>query len=64
MHAFIRDELVRQFGEAGQAIRILYGGSVRPANAASLLAVPNVSGALIGGASLNADDFLAIARAG
>ena len=64
MHAFIRDELVRQFGEAGHAIRILYGGSVRPTNAASLLAVPNVSGALIGGASLNADDFLAIARAG
>ena len=64
MHAFIRDELVRQFGEAGHAIRILYGGSVRPVNAAALLAVPDVSGALIGGASLNADDFLAIARAG
>jgi triosephosphate isomerase len=63
MHAFIREELVRQFGEAGQEIRILYGGSVRPANAASLLAVPHVGGALIGGASLKADDFLAIARA-
>jgi triosephosphate isomerase len=63
MHAFIREELVRQFGEAGQGIRILYGGSMRPANAASLLAVPHVGGGLIGGASLKADDFLAIARA-
>ena len=63
MHAFIREELVRQFGDAGQDIRILYGGSVRPANAASLLAVPHVGGALIGGASLKAEDFLAIARA-
>ncbi len=63
MHAFIREELVRQFGEAGQTIRILYGGSVKPSNAAALLAVPNVGGALIGGASLKADEFLAIARA-
>jgi len=63
MHAFIREELVRQFGEAGQSIRILYGGSMRPANAAALLAVPHVGGGLIGGASLKADDFLAIARA-
>ncbi len=63
MHAFIREELVRQFGDAGQAIRILYGGSVRGANATSLLAVPNVGGALIGGASLKADEFLTIARA-
>ncbi len=63
MHAFIRDELVRQFGDAGQTVRILYGGSVKAANAASLLAVPNVGGALVGGASLNAQEFLAIARA-
>jgi triosephosphate isomerase (TIM) len=63
MHAFIRAELVRQFGDAGQGIRILYGGSVRPANAPALLAVPDVAGALVGGASLNAADFLAIARA-
>lgn len=62
MHAFIREELVRQFGEAGEGIRILYGGSMRPANAASLLAVPHVGGGLIGGASLKAEDFLAIAR--
>jgi triosephosphate isomerase len=63
MHGFIREELVRQFGEAGEGILILYGGSMRPANAASLLAVPHVGGGLIGGASLNAADFLAIARA-
>ena len=63
MHAFIREELVRQFGEAGEIIRILYGGSVKAANAASLMAVPNVGGALVGGASLNAEEFLAIARA-
>jgi triosephosphate isomerase (TIM) len=63
MHAFIREELNRQFGEAGGRIRILYGGSVRPANAAALLALPDVNGALIGGASLKAEDFLAIARA-
>lgn len=63
MHAFIREELVRQFGDPGQSIRILYGGSVRAANAAALLAVPHVGGALVGGASLKAEEFLAIARA-
>jgi triosephosphate isomerase len=63
MHAFIREELVRQFGDAGRGIRILYGGSVNRGNAAALLAVPNVGGALVGGASLKPDDFLAIARA-
>jgi len=63
IHAFIREELVRQFGDAGQDIRILYGGSVRPQNAAALLSVPHVGGALVGGASLKAEDFLAIARA-
>ena len=63
MHAFIRDELVRQFREAGRAIGILYGGSVKPDNAARLLAIPEVGGALVGGASLVAADFLAIAAA-
>jgi triosephosphate isomerase len=63
MHGFIREELVRQFGDAGRTIRILYGGSVRPANAAALLAIPEVGGALVGGASLNPQDFVAIARA-
>ena len=63
MHAHIRATLVRLLGEAGKGVRILYGGSVRPANAAALLAVPEVGGALVGGASLKAADFLAIARA-
>ena len=63
MHLFIRETLVRQLGPAGAAIRILYGGSVRPANAAGLLAVPHVGGALVGGASLKAEEFLGIAKA-
>jgi triosephosphate isomerase len=63
MHAFIREELVRQFGDAGNTVRILYGGSVKASNAVSLMAVPDVGGALVGGASLNAEDFLTIARA-
>jgi len=63
MHLFIRGVLLRQLGPAGGDVRILYGGSVRPANAAELLAVPEVGGALVGGASLVAEDFLAIARA-
>jgi triosephosphate isomerase len=63
MHAFIRAELVRQFPATGGTIRILYGGSVKPSNAAELLALPDVGGALVGGASLVAADFLAIAAA-
>ena len=63
MHAFIRASLVRQFGRAGQGVLILYGGSVKPSNAAVLLAIPDVGGALVGGASLIAEDFLGIARA-
>lgn len=63
MHRDIRTALVQKLGEAGAAIRILYGGSVKPDNAAALLAVPEVGGALIGGASLSAAAFLAIARA-
>ena len=63
MHAHIRSALVARFGAAGTAMRILYGGSVKPSNAASLLAVPNVGGALVGGAALNPADFLAIAQA-
>ncbi len=59
---FIRAELRRQLGEAGDGLRILYGGSVKPGNAAALLAVPDVGGALVGGASLKAEEFLAIAR--
>jgi triosephosphate isomerase len=63
MHGFIRAELVRQFGDAGASVRILYGGSVNAKNAALLLGTPEVAGALVGGASLSADDFLAIASA-
>ncbi|NPD66498.1 triose-phosphate isomerase [Lichenicola cladoniae] len=63
MHAFIRAELVRQFGDAGHKTRILYGGSVNAKNAAGLLAVADVGGALVGGASLKAQDFFAIAAA-
>ncbi|MSP03694.1 MAG: triose-phosphate isomerase [Acetobacteraceae bacterium] len=62
MHGFIRQTLRRLLGDVGGTMRILYGGSVRPANAVSLLAVAEVGGALIGGASLKAEDFLAIAR--
>jgi triosephosphate isomerase len=63
MHGFIRDELDTRLGDAGAMVRILYGGSVKPSNAAALLALPEVGGALVGGASLVAEDFLAIARA-
>ena len=49
--------------EVASTVRILYGGSVKPGNAAELLGQPNIDGALIGGASLKADDFLAIALA-
>ena len=62
MHAWIRAELVRLLGPAGRGVRILYGGSVKPGNAAALMAVPEVGGALVGGASLKAEDFLGIAR--
>jgi triosephosphate isomerase len=63
MHGFIRATLVSHLGAAGHGMRILYGGSVKPSNAASLMALPNVGGALVGGASLVAEDFLAIAHA-
>jgi triosephosphate isomerase len=61
MHAAIRAALIAQFPETGAATPVLYGGSVKPGNAASLLALPEVGGALVGGASLNPADFLAIA---
>lgn len=64
MHAHIRARLTQRFGAAGAAVRILYGGSVKPENAATLLRLPEVGGALVGGASLDAASFLAIARAG
>jgi triosephosphate isomerase len=63
VHGFIRRTLRERFGEEGSKIRILYGGSVKPSNAKELLSVADVNGALVGGASLKADDFLAIAAA-
>ena len=62
MHGLVRRRLVARFGTEGEGIRILYGGSVKPANAKELLQVADVDGALVGGASLKADEFLAIAR--
>ena len=62
VHASIRAELKKIIGkEEGARTRILYGGSVKPTNAKELLAVPNVDGLLVGGASLKAEDFLTIA---
>jgi len=60
-HRFIRQRLCARLREDGQGVRILYGGSVKPANAGELLRVENVNGALVGGASLKAEEFLAIA---
>ncbi len=62
MHAFLRERLAERFDDASR-MRLLYGGSVKPGNAAELMAVPNVDGALVGGASLKAADFLRIAAA-
>ena len=63
MHAAIRSNLVERFGEKGSAIRILYGGSLKPQNAREILAVENVNGGLVGGASLLAKDFYTIISA-
>ena len=63
MHAGIRTVLVARFGEAGARVPILYGGSVKGSNAMEIMAVPEVGGALVGGASLKAADFLPIVRA-
>ena len=63
VHTLLRARLGERYGGAGDRIRILYGGSVKPDNARELMAVENVDGALVGGASLKAEDFLAIVRA-
>ena len=63
MHAHIRQCLVARLGPNGKDLRILYGGSVKPSNARDILALPEVGGALVGGASLKAADFEAIFRA-
>jgi triosephosphate isomerase len=62
VHGHIRKLLQGKLADGGQ-VRILYGGSVKPANAAELMAIPEVNGALVGGASLKAEDFWAIAEA-
>jgi triosephosphate isomerase len=62
-HAFMRKQLVSRFGDAGSKVRLLYGGSVKPSNAVELMGINNVDGALVGGASLKAADFLGIASA-
>jgi triosephosphate isomerase (TIM) len=61
VHAAIRNALIARFSDAGEGVRILYGGSVKPSNAADLMSITHVNGALVGGASLKASDFLAIA---
>ena len=63
MHAALRQRLVNAYGSAGAQVRILYGGSVKGSNAAEIFAIPDVDGALVGGASLKADDFLPIVDA-
>jgi triosephosphate isomerase len=63
MHRFIRQRLCARYDTAGEGIRILYGGSVKPGNADEILPIEDVDGALIGGASLKASEFLAIAAA-
>jgi triosephosphate isomerase (TIM) len=63
MHSALRGRLVAAYGEAGGRVRILYGGSVKGSNAAEVFAVPDVDGALVGGASLTAADFLPIVAA-
>lgn len=63
VHAFIRQRAAQLDGGVAQDLRILYGGSMKPGNAAELLAMPDIDGGLIGGASLVAEEFVAICRA-
>jgi triosephosphate isomerase (TIM) len=64
VHAFIRKELRSRFGEVADEVRIQYGGSVKPDNVATLMAEPDIDGALVGGASLTADSFIKLVRGG
>ena len=64
VHAFIRLQVARHDGQVAEGLQILYGGSVKAANAADLFAMPDIDGGLIGGASLIAEDFLAICKTG
>ena len=63
MHDTIRGELIKRFGAQGEKVAILYGGSMKPDNAAEILGVANVNGGLVGGASLKVDDFITIIKA-
>ena len=63
MHGAIRKRLVDRYGSTGEKVRILYGGSVKPSNAAEIFSVTDVDGALVGGASLKAEDFIPIVAA-
>ncbi len=63
MHAALRARLVESFGADGEKVRILYGGSVKASNAGEIFAIADVDGALVGGASLKAADFLPIVEA-
>ncbi len=62
VHDFIRQQLSSRFGDEGAAIRLQYGGSVKPGNAKELMSQPDIDGALVGGASLKAEDFAAIVK--
>jgi triosephosphate isomerase len=64
VHAFLRERIARKNKEIAEGLRILYGGSMKPGNAAELIAQADIDGGLIGGASLKAADFIAICRAG
>jgi triosephosphate isomerase (TIM) len=64
VHSFIRNKIAGLDGDIASGLRILYGGSMNPGNAAELIAQPDIDGGLIGGASLKADDFLTICKAG
>ncbi len=63
MHSAIRERLTQRYGRAGETVRILYGGSVKPSNAEEIFSIPDVDGALVGGASLKAEDFMPIVAA-
>lgn len=63
VHAFVRSHVAARDAKLGAALRILYGGSVKAVNAAQLFAMPDIDGGLVGGASLTADEFIAICRA-
>ena len=63
MHSAIRRQLIERYGDAGSQVRILYGGSVKASNAPQIFEIPDVDGALVGGASLKANDFLPIVQA-